>query len=397
MATRGRNPFSPTFGSTPPLLAGRDDVLARFAEAVDTGPTHPDYTMLVTGDLGTGKTALLNALEAAAAARGWMVISAAASSESVSTRLATEARRCIDRLSGGRRRATVSSVTMMGVGFALKQPSPGIADSSLLSTLEEVGELLAESGTGLLVTVDEFHDVERDDVRDVAGAIQIVTRRRQRPLAFAAAALPLIEHTHLDDPNMTFLQRCARARLGPLDTIDTQRALLQPITDSGSAINHDALAEAVAATLGYPYMIQLVGFHAWRVREDPDEPISVEHVRAGAVEADHAMIDQIARPIWNRLSLMDRRFLAAMLPDDPDSSVADIAERIERSRQYARTYRRRLIAAGAISPTTKSRVRFRHHALRRCTEAASRDDPALSRISRARTRDDPTTVDSPLP
>ena len=109
------------------------------------------------------------------------------------------------------------------------------------------------------------------------------------------------------------------------------------------------------------------------MREDPDGPIRLSHVRAGAAEADHAMIDQIAGPVWNRLSLMDKRFLIAMLPDDHDSSLADIAGRIGRSLQYARTYRRRLIAAGAISPTAKARVRFRHHALRKRTEAAARD------------------------
>lgn len=90
------------------------------------------------------------------------------------------------------------------------------------------------------------------------------------------------------------------------------------------------------------------------------------------------MIDQVASPVWNRLSLMDKRFLAAMLPDEPDSSLADIAARIGRSLQYARTYRRRLVAAGAISPTAKARVRFRHHALRKRAEAATRHDPALS-------------------
>ena len=61
---RIHNPFSPSFGTTPPLLAGRDEVIERFDEAIDTGPTHPDYTLLITGDRGTGKTALLNVLEA---------------------------------------------------------------------------------------------------------------------------------------------------------------------------------------------------------------------------------------------------------------------------------------------------------------------------------------------
>ncbi len=76
------------------------------------------------------------------------------------------------------------------------------------------------------------------------------------------------------------------------------------------------------------------------------------------------MVEQIAGPTWNRLSPMDRRFLIEMLPDEPDSSLADVAARLGRSLQYARTYRRRLIAAGAISTSTKGRVRFLHHAFR---------------------------------
>ena len=121
---RAKNPFSPTFGTTPPLLAGRDDVTARFADALDTGPTHPDYTLLITGDRGAGKTALLNVLEERAADRGWMTVTAAASSEPVAARVADEARRCTDRLRSVRRGARVASVSALGVGVSLEQPAP---------------------------------------------------------------------------------------------------------------------------------------------------------------------------------------------------------------------------------------------------------------------------------
>ena len=374
------NPFSPSFGTTPPLLAGRDEVMARFAEAIEAGPTHPDYTLLVTGDRGTGKTALLNALEAMVSERGWMTVTAAASSEPLSERIASEAMRCLERLQGGVRQVRLGSVTVLGVGLELDHDDAAPARSrSLTSVLEQLGEALTDEGTGLLLTVDELHDVPRDDVRDVASAVQIVTRRRQNPIAFAAAALPLIEHSHLADPHMTFLQRCARAPLGPLTPDETRRALREPIVSRGSAIDDDALAEAVDSTLGYPYMIQLVGFHAWRMRATTDEPISVVDIRAAIVEAEHAMVEQVAGPVWNRLSPMDRRFLVAMLQDETESSLADIAARLDRSLQYARTYRRRLFAAGALSPMPAGRVRFRHHALRRRAQDAARDDPDLSR------------------
>lgn len=378
-----RNPFSPSFGTTPPLLAGRDDVLARFDEAVDTGPTHPDYTLLITGDRGTGKTALLNALESSAAERGWMTITAAASSEPLSARIAGETAHCIERLLGGRRRTRLSSISALGIGVELDRGDPGAgAEPGLLGLLERLGELLADNGTGLLLTVDEMHDTPRDDVRNLAAAVQIVTRRRLRPVAFAAAALPLMEHTHLADPHMTFLQRCARAPLGPLTPADTRRALREPIVRSGAAITDEALDEAAQATLGYPYMIQLVGFHAWRTRASADEPVSVHDIGAAVVEAEHAMVEQIAAPVWNRLSPMDRRFLVAMLQDDPDSGLADIAARLGRSLQYARTYRRRLDAAGAVSPAPAGRVRYRHHAIRRRARDAARDDPSLTSTGR---------------
>ncbi len=380
MVSPAGNPFSPTFGTTPPFLAGREEVLSRFDEAVNAGPLHPDYTLLITGDRGTGKTALLNVLEDRVADYGWMTITASASSEPLPTRIVGEAGRCLERLESGRRRPKIRSISAMGVGIQLgHDPEGPLSVPSLLSTLEQLGAALPKEGTGLLLTVDELHDVTRSDVRDVAAAIQIVTRRRLRPIAFAAAALPLIEHTHLADAQMTFLQRCARASLGPLDPVHTRQALHKPIVRSGAAIDDDALAEATKATLGFPYMIQLIGFHAWRFREKPDQPISLTNVQAATSEAVHTMVTQIAAPVWNRLSPMEKRFLVAMLLDPTASELADIAERIGRTLQYARTYRRRLLDAGAVSPAADGRIRFRHHAMRTRARQAARNDPNLTR------------------
>ncbi|MDE0498880.1 MAG: ATP-binding protein [Acidimicrobiaceae bacterium] len=381
-AAEAANPFVPTFGAPPPLLAGRDDILRRFDAALDTGPTHPDYTLLITGDRGTGKTALLNALEDRCAQRGWLSITAAAASEPLSSRIVSEATRLTASLQERPRRTRVRSVSALGVGVQLDDAAAtGVADgssASLLSTLERLAEELQEAGSGLLITVDELHDATRDDVRDVASAVQIVTRRRQRPVAFAAAALALIEDTHLADVNMTFLQRCARARLGALSPDDARTAIIGPITDASSDIDDDALSEAVAAALGYPYMIQLIGFHAWDTRERSAASISVADVRAAIIEANDAMVDQVANPIWNRLSTMDRRFLVAMLDDEESSSLSDVAERLDRDLQYTRVYRRRLVSSGAIDSMDGARVAYRHQALRKRAEAAARDDPSLS-------------------
>jgi hypothetical protein len=63
------NPFTPTFGSPPPLLAGREELLA---EALDDGPGSAGRATLYTGARGAGKTVLLNEVEDTARERGWL-------------------------------------------------------------------------------------------------------------------------------------------------------------------------------------------------------------------------------------------------------------------------------------------------------------------------------------
>ncbi|MDN5794791.1 MAG: ATP-binding protein [Intrasporangium sp.] len=67
------NPFTPTFGTSPPLLVGRDGDLEDFLEGLRGGPGAPERATLVTGLRGTGKTVMLNAYEDPSPARrvGW--------------------------------------------------------------------------------------------------------------------------------------------------------------------------------------------------------------------------------------------------------------------------------------------------------------------------------------
>jgi len=89
MATK--NPFSPTFGASPPVLAGRNDILDDIGDAFETGPTHPDYTVLFIGVRGSGKTVMLNATEELARVRGWLTLSDNASPTGLLGRLAVAA------------------------------------------------------------------------------------------------------------------------------------------------------------------------------------------------------------------------------------------------------------------------------------------------------------------
>jgi hypothetical protein len=49
-----RNPFHASFGVSPPLLVGRDDLLDDFAEALEDGPGSAGRATLYTGARGLG-------------------------------------------------------------------------------------------------------------------------------------------------------------------------------------------------------------------------------------------------------------------------------------------------------------------------------------------------------
>lgn len=223
---RAASRFTPALGAPRRLAIDRGRILRRFETALDTGPTHPDYTLLITGERDAGKTALLNELESRCALRGRLSIFATASAESLSTRLTSDAQHHLAALRAQvprQRRIPGSSTPGIGAGtIGSVQPDDPDTHASLLSTLECLSAELQAVDRGLLIAVDDLHDADRDQVRDVATAVQIVTRRQQRPLAFAATALTYIEGTHLADRNMTFFQRCARARLGTIDAASSR-------------------------------------------------------------------------------------------------------------------------------------------------------------------------------
>ncbi|MCY3579443.1 MAG: hypothetical protein F4X21_10080 [Acidimicrobiia bacterium] len=347
------NPFVPTYGATPPLLAGRNRVITRFESALQHGPTHPDYTLLLTGRQGYGKTVLLNSVEAIARDNGWSVVSLSASS--------------------GRFRSELLS----GVGgsVAERQPSPPASIPPLIRTvLTAAADHMAEQGAGLLVTVDELQAVDPMEMREFANAIQHITRRELRPLAFVGAALPEVEDTLLADPGMTFFQRCARAPLSALSKDDTHLAIEYPIRNSGGHIDADALAAAVEHTAGFPFMVQLVGFHSWDICVDPAAGIALKDVEAGVVESLEVLVEQIIQPLWKALSPVDKAFLFAMAQDDTVSHIADIADRLGRDGNYVNYYRARLIQTGVVVPEGRGRLCFAHPVMRTWLLHPSRRD-----------------------
>lgn len=367
-----RNPFSPTFGASPPVLAGRDEILEDVDDALETGPTHPDYTSLFIGVRGAGKTVMLNAVEDLARQRGWLAISDNASPTGFVGRLTSSVARLLEEHGQPDQDRRIKGVTAAGFGVEFELDPNSDPAQGFRELLTELGRVLDQRGTGLIITIDELQGGDLDEIRQFGAVLQHVTRREQLPVAFAGAALAQIEETLLSDDVATFLQRCSRYDIDRLDSQATAFAIAGPIQQRGGTIDDEALGTAVEATSGYAFMVQLVGFHSWKAAPDPTAVVTVDDVATGIAEAERRIGRLVLAPTWRSLSDVDRRFLIAMARDDGPSRITAIAERLEVEDGYAGVYRHRLIKAGMIIATGKGRIDFAHHSTRQWlrTEAA---------------------------
>jgi len=262
-------------------------------------------------------------------------------------------------------RRAVTGVTIMGTGIQTERVnSPDAPDHSALdleAVLAALGDLLAERGTGLLVTIDE--------IRQFGNVFQLVSRRAERPVAFVGATLPELEGRLLSGDASTFLQRCVRHEIGNLRPSEAATALREPIEEAGGRIEDDALDIAVEASMGQPYLVQLIGSYVWDDAEDLVRGVTADEVRRAAADASEQFGQHVHGPVWHGLSDLDKRFLAAMLPDAASSAVSDIGRRWGHSQRSLSTYRNRLLAAGLISSVGHGRVAFADHTVRRYVEA----------------------------
>ena len=355
---RTGNPFAPTFGIEPPLLAGRDGILADITEAWEAGSTHPGFTTLLLGRRGSGKTVVLEALRKRAHARGWLTVPEAAASPGLLNRLGHKALVLLNERA--HELSTDLSQTLWAAGIGLGSDYDPDADLSrrLANVLKALTVHLQPSGTGLVITIDELHAGDTDELRMLGIVVQDITRIARLPMAFIGAGLPVLENTLLADTHVTFLQRCARHEVGFLDHAPAWSALSEPIRERGGRLAPDAAEHGVAVSQGYPFMIQLIGFHAWEAAPDPTSVVALDDMRAGAEVARRQVGRLVIAPMWSDLSEGSQRFLAAMTLDDGPSRPADLAARLGVSSGYVSVYQSRLRTAGMISTASNRRIDF---------------------------------------
>ncbi|MFZ2057036.1 MAG: ATP-binding protein [Acidimicrobiales bacterium] len=352
------NPFKPSFGVSPPLLVGRDDLLDEFAEALEDGPGSAARATIYTGARGSGKTVMLNAVEDRAREQGWVVISETASPGFVDRIVRQHLPGLLRDFDPGAVRRRLTGITgPLGAGGATwSAVEAHLADAGLRNQAALLTDLLAENGAGLLITLDEIHRNQIGELRELATTVQHAFRE-ERELAFVGAGLALAVSDVVNDEVLTFLRRAERHHLGSVGREDVARAIREPVEANGRQLADDVLAEMVEGTRGYPFLIQLVGARVWRRHPSAPE-VSMDDARLGVTDALRRLGSLVHEPALADASDIDKSFLLAMARDDGPSKMADIQRRLDVDVNYASQYRLRLIAAELIEPVRRGYVDF---------------------------------------
>ena len=362
------NPFTPDFGQQPPVLAGRDTEIAARLQALKAGPTRPAFTTLALGPRGVGKTTMLAAVADAAAAAGWRIIRvetplAPPPGEGAVAAIAEMANDHLDEIDApATRKLTGVSAPLIGGGARWENvPARQPTFRKLLETL--VDRTVAEGGAGVLLIMDEFHNLTAPEASTISGALQQITTLNHKNLAFVGVGLPHIEATLLTDQGFTFFHRCSRAPVGNIGSKHAMEAIGTPFADQGAVIGSPLLRRAADATRGMGYAMQSLGFHLWDIAAPP-ATVHSNHIAHATSNMEEDIGLHVASPIWSRLSPTDILFLTAMLDDgDGPTRLADISKRLGPAMSNATVYKKRLLQEGAIIETGRGLVKFSSEAI----------------------------------
>ena len=359
----GENPFTPGFGQAPPVLAGRDHLLGLAATALASGPRHVAFTSLLLGPRGVGKTALLAAIEEEARTAGWRVAKTAAlfNPRQGAGPVPHFQEQCWDILDqvDPPRRARLTGLSLPVAGGGAQWEHRTEREPSFQKLVEDtVDAVVREGSAGVLLTLDEFHNLSESEASEIATVLQHVTMIDQRPLAFLGVGLPHLEYTLLTNPGFTFFQRCHRVRIENISHHDAMHAIEVPFATNDKPIPIPHLKRAAGATRGYGYAIQSIGYHLWELSSSALGAVSSAHVEEAATRMEEDVARNVTMPIWARLSDNDKRFLCAMTPDAGPSRLRDIAQRLGRDPVHVSKYRRRLLNEGVILDAGRGYLSF---------------------------------------
>ncbi|MFC7375905.1 AAA family ATPase [Brachybacterium sp. GCM10030267] len=355
------NPFTPGFGLTPRVLAMQGSPLEDFGEALAGRRSVGERSVLISGARGVGKTVLLTQMHDVADLAGWRTIILHTSSTSMVEELRGATVDLLRETDPEAESIRPTSATVgafgarAGAGGELIDRYDGEA-VPLGRLLERLAELLTEEGGGLVVSIDEVQSADRDQLHEIAQHMQDLIGRGYA-VGFVAAGIRAGVDELLAHPRTTFLRRAHKVEVGSVDEGTAAEVIRLTVSDTAKSITPEAAVRAGQISRGYPYLMQVVGSHAWQ-RSGEADVIEIEDVEGAREPTIDAMIYNVHGPALRDITGRKLEYLYAMIEDEGPSQVSEIAARMGLNVNNQNVHRSRLIREELIQPAGRGAVEY---------------------------------------
>lgn len=317
MGKKSYNPFTPRFGKIPPEFVGRSfkNVFDAFLYAIDeTADGIGSCYMRISGQRGMGKTATIAEMSRMAMSRGYRVIRTYALNGFTRTIIdeisddAIVRKRIEPHIALSSPDGTSLSLSAFAIEKEIRQRS---------ATLDQAfKQYFDNGGTDLLIVIDEVQDASGDIDIDALG-MSIQTLETSCPdshvgVVFAGLPIPILDMADINnEKRATFLTRSDHFTLELASDKQVAGMYKRAFAAGSKQISSNQLMRMAHESGGYPYMIQCIGFEAWKASGDIVSDVDVE---TGIKRAERRFFENVIMKIVGDMPDSEIRFLMA-LPD----------------------------------------------------------------------------------
>lgn len=347
--------FSPSFGNRPSYLIGREQLVNGILSGLDTKPGSRERAVVLLGQRGMGKTVLLWELADRAREKGFVVATPTAASADMLDRMIEKLQDDGERVIKNKKaKLSGASVGALGFSAGLQFTREVQESKSFQYKLTQLARRLSDQGHGILLLVDELQ-ANSEEIRQLVIAYQEIIGEGL-DVALVMAGLPGAVSATLNDKVLTFLNRASKMEVGPLPAGDIDAFLMRSFKRLDIDLPDEQREMVTRFIAGSPYLLQLAGHHITiRAEEGAVTQKDLENALAVAKEEFE---NDICKTTLAALSDVDRSFLSAMISAEEPYRIANIANSMNVTVDYAQKYRKRLIDAGVIEATGRGQIDF---------------------------------------
>ncbi|HVC77538.1 MAG TPA: ATP-binding protein [Candidatus Micrarchaeaceae archaeon] len=370
------NPYTPGASRKPPVLAGRDSDLEAMQALVDrlSGGGY-DRSSIYSGLRGVGKTVLLMEFDAIASDAGWATtgVQEVGSQPDFRMTFARMAARLLREMSRRHRikdridRALgVVKAFSIGVPGAIQlnldvDAASGKADSGdpeqdLRDLLVELGEVAQAARSGVLLLIDEMHNLDSASLAAICISFQAISRTNL-PVALVGAGLPdlkvrLIQAKPYADRLFEYRE------LGQLDAQAAREALVRPAARLGLQYSDPVIRQVMKDSAGFPYFIQEYGSELWNYAAK--SPATESDLKVVREIVKDSLVRNFFEPRFQLATDAEQRYLAAMAAagEAPYRSGEVAAKYGAQDQRGVSVYRDSLIQKGLIWSKRRGLIDF---------------------------------------